>query len=285
MSRGWLAGTLIAALSLVAVPGSVESKAATSPCVAEVGKRGPCANTVIFGHRCHHWLTDTEHTNENTIAALKYVAENSPGAGCEIDVWRTSDGVPIVEHDPTWKRTIDPATLVGVPARVADTTYAQVTELRTKGGEPIATLRDMIKASAEYDVPLLVETKDYDVPASWLDLAARKGATVSWYQTPTPAPDCNLGMLEQIAAAGGTVGMKGARSCDYLTPVEVRQRGTFLVTNLRVWPKAQLRTYRDAGLVLGPYLIDSEGFGRMIRRGARMLIVPDTKEAADWLGR
>ena len=48
----------------------------------------------LLGHRCH--LYDPAVTNEDTVAALEDVAKEAPGAWCEIDAWRISDGTLIV---------------------------------------------------------------------------------------------------------------------------------------------------------------------------------------------
>jgi hypothetical protein len=265
-------------LVLVAPPAN-----AASPCETATGDPSACATTLIIGHRCRHWLDDSV-TNENTVAALRYVAEESPTAGCEIDVWRTADGVPIVHHDKTWNRTIDPTTLVGIPAQVVETTSAQVSQMRTRGGEPVATLRQMIRAAGRYDVPLVIETKNFTPGRKWMEIAERRGAVVWWHHSPVPENDCVPVMLRRIAPAGAVVGVKGTRDCDYLTPAEVRDRGTFLVTNLQAMSRAQVTTHRNVGLLMSPYLAREQGWANLLWKGVRMMIVHDTAEAAAWFG-
>ena len=286
MSRLPLLAALLAAVALMLVSPPLQAEAAvSSACVVATGDANACSTTIIMGHRCRDWGTDNAHTNENTVAALRYVAENSPGAGCEIDIWRLHDGGIVVQHDPTWTRTIDPATMVGVSPNVVDATSAQVARMRTKGGQPVPTLQQMIVASGQNHVPLLIETKNYTVDPSWVTFARQQGVTAWWYHSPSPTHACWTVMLDRIRPTGAVVGMKGTRSCDYLSPAQVRQQGTFLVTNVQTWTKAQVQTYRNLGVMLSPYLVQPEGLANIVSKGARMVIVPDTAVAAAWFGR
>jgi hypothetical protein len=130
----------------------------------------------LIGHRCR--TGDSLYTKENTVAALRDVS-TVPGAMCEIDVWRLSDGTNIVWHDPTWERVADPATLpdgVDPTDPVTQATSAQVSQIRTKGGQPVARLGWMIRAAGEYDVPLIVEIQNSISGEEWfVDYARQQG--------------------------------------------------------------------------------------------------------------
>lgn len=95
---------------------------------------------------------------ENTVAAL----ERAIAAGAdmaEIDVGRTRDGVLVVLHDDTLRRT------TGVDGTVRDTRYEVVRRLDAGSwysiafaGEPIPTLEEMLWA-ARGRIPLMIELK------------------------------------------------------------------------------------------------------------------------------
>jgi glycerophosphoryl diester phosphodiesterase len=75
------------------------------------------AAPLLFGHRGYSSLAP-----ENTLAAFQALADRGiPGA--ELDVQLSRDGVPVVLHDWTLKRT------AGLDARVRDTPLAAIREL------------------------------------------------------------------------------------------------------------------------------------------------------------
>src|SRR3712207_6738775 len=93
----------------------------------------------LIGHRCRTY--DRAVTNENTVVALQDTAAGAPGAYCEIDVYRISDGTFIVWHDPTWSRVANHATLpkeIAPTDRVVNATREQIAGIKTKGGAPVA---------------------------------------------------------------------------------------------------------------------------------------------------
>ncbi|MBZ5738906.1 glycerophosphodiester phosphodiesterase [Nocardioides mangrovi] len=163
--------------------------------------------SVLIGHRCRTY--DAAVTNEDTVAALADVAA-VPGATCEVDVWRLADNHHIIWHDDTWERVADPATLpegVLPTDRVADATWDQVSQIRTLGGEPVATLRGIVNASARYGVPLMVELRNGVAdPQGIADYVAESGASVSFYKQPSST--CDLGDLPALHDAGLPIGLK-----------------------------------------------------------------------------
>jgi hypothetical protein len=176
----------------------------------------------VAGHRCRTY--DAARSNENTVAALRDTA-GVPGAVCEIDAVRISDGTVIIWHDPTWNRVANISTLppgVSRSDQVTRATWAQVSRIRTKGGARVARLEDMIAASGTYGVPLLVELRNAPAnPAQLVNLARQRGADVKYYQT--PANNCATGMIDRFRAAGATVGVKLLSECT-LTPAQMSTR-------------------------------------------------------------
>lgn len=98
----------------------------------------------------HRGLHDLQHPR-NSLSAI--VAAADAGYGIEFDVHLSADGVPIVSHDP------DTRADTGVDCAIASTPAAALTALRfLQGGEPLATLDDVVRAVGP-GVPLLVEIK------------------------------------------------------------------------------------------------------------------------------
>jgi glycerophosphoryl diester phosphodiesterase len=91
---------------------------------------------------------------ENSRAAVRAAAEQ--GYGVEIDIQSSSDGVPMVIHDPTLERLTDRA------GRVDSLTAGELGTLEILGsGEPVATLAEVL-TDIGGRVPLLIEIKDQD---------------------------------------------------------------------------------------------------------------------------
>ncbi|NLE37098.1 MAG: hypothetical protein GX621_03640 [Pirellulaceae bacterium] len=103
----------------------------------------PARAVVVMGHRGASTLAP-----ENTLAAVE--ASIGHAWGAESDTRLTSDGVPIIMHDPEVDRTTDGA----YSGNVADLTFAQIRSLdagswfsRKFAGEQVPTLTEEITAS------------------------------------------------------------------------------------------------------------------------------------------
>lgn len=189
-----------------------------APAQADHGDPGDHIN----GHRCRTY--ERAVTNENTIAALEEVAQ-IPGVVCEIDAWRIADGTVIVWHDRRWRRVADHDTLppgVDPDDRPIDATWAQVSQVRTRGGEPVPTLQQMITAAAENDIRLMVDIRNRlrneDALVAHADAV---GAEVWWYGLANSR--CRTRPTDQFLGSGHRVGVKMLRCV--LTPQEIEERG------------------------------------------------------------
>jgi hypothetical protein len=192
---------------------------------------------------------------------------------CEIDVWRLSDGTNIVWHDPTWERVADPATLpdgVDPTDPVTQATSAQVSQIRTKGGQPVARLGWMIRAAGEYDVPLIVEIQNSISGEEWfVDYARQQGATVSYYAA--PKRDCSTDELDELRRAGATIGIKINDNTDCeLTASQLASKGARFVT---VAGSAVTSTYTDS--------LHARGISVYARWASVSQIVPLLNSGAD----
>lgn len=98
----------------------------------------------------HRGFWRTEGSAQNSITALQKAAAISCW-GCELDVWVTADGVPVVFHDAT----VD-------DIRIEDTTYATLMNHRLQNGEFIPTLQQFLtEATRLTDCRLVLEIKPH----------------------------------------------------------------------------------------------------------------------------
>lgn len=88
------------------------------------------AQTQVIAHR-GYW--DTEGSAQNSLAALRK-AHDLNIYGSEFDVWLTSDGVAVVNHDA-----------VVQDMRVEDVTYEQLLSITLPNGEKIPTLEQYLR--------------------------------------------------------------------------------------------------------------------------------------------
>lgn len=105
------------------------------------------AQTKVIAHR-GFWKT--EGSAQNSITALQKAAE-AEVYGAEFDVWITSDGVPVVNHD----KDINGVVIEKQP-------YQVVSEQLLPNGERISTLKQYLREGAKYeDMKLVLELKDH----------------------------------------------------------------------------------------------------------------------------
>jgi glycerophosphoryl diester phosphodiesterase len=240
----------------------------------------------LLGHRCAVYPATT--TIENTVAAVKDVSQY-PGVWCEIDARRLKDGTVISFHDPTWKRVADPASLklAGVTADspVAAATWTQVSKIRTKGGQPIARVEDMIRAGAQHNVGLIAELKGARASATeakrLVGLAKTLGVDLWWYQNPEPA-GCTLNKNEPYRLAGAQIGVKMTLNCPF-TPAQLQSKG---VTFISERPSLVTKAYVDAMRARGVTTIARNGSASnikgMLATGAWKVMVNNPHQAVKW---
>jgi glycerophosphoryl diester phosphodiesterase len=122
---------------------------------------------VLVGHR-----GAMEHAPENSIESF-LLAEQSGADELELDIRASSDGVPIVLHDPTLARVAAaPGPLTNIP--VGDLALAELLTVTLDSGRPVPTFAEVLDATT---AALQVEIKAIDaVPAVAKMLAERPAA-------------------------------------------------------------------------------------------------------------
>lgn len=109
------------------------------------------AQTQIIAHR-GFWNTDGSAQNSLT-ALLK--ANEIKAYGSELDIWLSSDGVPVVNHDAH-------VTLNGEKLIVQDTPIDILTQVKLSNGENLPTLESYLDTFEDcHDTKLIIEFKSH----------------------------------------------------------------------------------------------------------------------------
>ncbi len=117
----------------------------------------------IIAHR-GYWKTDG--ASQNSIAALMK-ADEIKAYGSEVDIWISSDGVPVVNHDAD-------VTLNGEKLIVEDTPFATLRQVKLSNGEPLPTVEEYLDAfeKCKY-TKLIIEFKNHKSKDKEDDLARK----------------------------------------------------------------------------------------------------------------
>jgi hypothetical protein len=266
----------VAAVTITLVAGLLTTGAAST----DPGQPGDH----VLGHRCR--MYDRTVSNENTPVALADTA-GVPGAMCEIDAVKIADGTVIVWHDNNWKRVADPNTLpagVNPEDRVVNATWAQVSSIRTRGGQPVPRLQDMIDAAAQYDIPLVVEARNaLPDPAGLVSYATGVGADVRYYQQ-LPMT-CKTRLLDGFRAAGAKVGVKILSACPDITPAQLADMHiTFTQQVASSLTNQYLGDMNRRGIAVGVLNGGmTEAFAEdLVKRGVSRVLLDHPRDALTW---
>jgi hypothetical protein len=252
----------------------------------------------VFGHRCREYAP--HRTNENTIAALREVGAKS--LGCESDTPRIAgdDGAPaqgasVIYHDLNQlTRVTSKASraAAGIPtdATIADVTRDEFTLLRTKGGEPLPTLRQFIRYASRHRIQVLVELKGIPAQPEQVARWVRKykgEAFVSFYQKPKdvrgPRP-CDLSGAAAFIEAGSRVGLKEDAECPW-SPERLAADGfAFVAVKMSSLRRATVRAAHRAGLLIGNQNAGKpRHWAQLVRTGADFSVAPHPGRMKRWL--
>ena len=105
----------------------------------------------VIAHR-GYWKTDG--SAQNSIAAL-VKADEIRVYGSEVDIWLSSDGVPVVNHDAD-------VTLNGEKLVVQETPFATLRKVKLSNGEPLPTVEEYLDAFMKCNnIKLIIEFKTH----------------------------------------------------------------------------------------------------------------------------
>ncbi len=105
----------------------------------------------IIAHR-GYWKIDG--SAQNSIDALMK-ADSIHAYGSEVDIWLSSDGVPVVNHDAD-------VTLDGKKLIVQDTPFATLRKVKLANGEPLPTVEEYLDAFSKCNhTKLIIEFKTH----------------------------------------------------------------------------------------------------------------------------
>ncbi|MGI6573172.1 MAG: glycerophosphodiester phosphodiesterase [Fermentimonas sp.] len=117
----------------------------------------------IIAHR-GYWKIDG--SAQNSIDALMK-ADSIKAYGSEVDIWLSSDGIPVVNHDAD-------VTLDGEKLIVQDTPYATLRKVILANGEPLPTVEEYLNALARCThTKLIIEFKPHRTKEQEDELAAK----------------------------------------------------------------------------------------------------------------
>lgn len=116
-------------------------------CIAASG----LSQTEVIAHR-GFW--NTEGSAQNSIAALMK-ADSIRVYGSEVDVWLSSDGIPVVNHDAD-------VTLNGEKLIVQETPASTLRKVRLSNNEPLPTMEEYLDAFEKTKhIKLIIEFKSH----------------------------------------------------------------------------------------------------------------------------
>lgn len=117
----------------------------------------------IIAHR-GYWKIDG--SAQNSIDALMK-ADSIKAYGSEVDIWLSSDGIPVVNHDAD-------VTLDGEKRVVQDTPFATLRKVRLANGEPLPTVEEYLDAFARCThTKLIIEFKSHRTKEQEDELATK----------------------------------------------------------------------------------------------------------------
>ena len=135
---------LMVALMLLAMTPAIQAKSSTKT----VAHRG-------------YWKC--EGSAENSLTSLRK-AHDVGCWGSELDIWLTSDGGLVVNHDP---KTLD-------GLKIEETDFKTITKSKLKNGETVPSLKDYLKAGKKLKPMILVlELKTQSTPERNIELAKK----------------------------------------------------------------------------------------------------------------
>jgi len=269
----------------------------TSSCQEAIAShdQAQCNRVKVFGHRGAEG--PASGTNENTLRALH--KDHRLKVGCETDTWRLASdsgefatGVSVIFHDPTLGRVVSTDSLARAgltpTTQVNGVTLEQFRMLRTKGGEPLPTLRQWIRYSGKWQVRCKVEVKNAPRnPARVAGWVTKYRAPATFYGSPWSAglTQCSQNAVLSMLAVGEIVGLKYNANCP-MTMAQIAQAGYSYTTlpSLASLTKTAVADAHAQGLAIGVSSgSDRTAWTQLVEAGVNFIIVGHPGALKKWL--
>jgi hypothetical protein len=284
-----VAPALLAVLALLVVPaGTVaQAKSHQSPC-EKAHVDASCHHIKVVGHRFTEY--PTSKTNEDTLKALEYIHAHKIKY-FETDVWKSADGHPFIWHDQTWARVASAASLKKAGLKgsdnVVDATWAQIQLVRTKGGQPVPSLKKIMKYAIQHKMIGKFELK-WDMPNPKAEFTYAKSIGnpnyVTFYQGPH-AGTCALTGVQAAHAAGFKVGISTSPAC----PIADAQLAKYSYVELpiKAITAAHVKKLHKLNKKLQIGNQDSaskSSWNKLVHDKVDFIIAPSPRKLKTWLG-
>lgn len=246
--------------------------AAASPRHGDAAARRRCGNVEVIGHR------GVGGPHEDTIKGFNLAARGGADV-VETDVWLTKDRVPVIIHDPTWKRTTN------WHGRVRKTRYSVVrNRIRTDGGDRIPTLRRALHWSARHRAGLMVDVKWKPNLRRVAHRIRRLGirGRVSFYERPFHK-DGNLKAIDRARGLGLRTGVKAWYRRWPMSPRRIRSHGSYVVVGQALARRRKyVRRMHRAHVKVYPKGSTRKSWPALLRAGVNGLTVPNPRRYRVW---
>lgn len=260
MRRTTLVAVVAAVIPMLAVP---PIAAHADRAVSDSSARKNCARVKVIGHR------GVAGPHENTVRGWN-IAKAQGVDAIEADVWLTRDGVPVIIHDSTWKRTTN------WHGRVHRTKYSVVRRhIRTDGGDRIPTLWRLFRWAKHNHRDLLIELKWSPSMKRVNRIAKRLGVKrrISFYAQPQPK-NGSLRSIDRARKRGFRTGVKTWYRKWPMGPKKLRRHGRFIAVAPALGMRRKyVRRMHRAGLRVYPKQSYKPNWPRLLRAGVDAVVV------------
>lgn len=216
---------------------------------------------------------------ENTLAAIAEARRQGADA-VEVDVQRTADGVLVLHHDATPRRTTDAAAVYGDRADdpIGSFTLAELRALDAGAGERIPTLAELLEALG--DLGALLELKD---PWHYPDIGREVVAALAG--RPAVVMSFDASAVRELAGSAVTVGQLLAAAPDAALLDDIATYAQLVTVDHRAMHADLEAAVRDRGLSPGVYTVNEGAeMRRMLDLGVDRIITDRPGVLGELLG-
>lgn len=206
--------------------------------------------------------------DENTILAFEKAVEYKAD-GIETDVQLSKDNIPVIIHDETLNRTTDGT------GYVKDYTLAELKKFRTKNGEEIPTLKELLGLVAKSDLKVLnLELKNSIFPYDGLEEKVLKMIYQYNLKEKIIISSFNhlslvkIRSLDKEIILGALTDSTLANVPKYLKDIDVQCYHPCFPSILN---KEYMREIKSAGIIVNTYTVNEEEHMKMV-----MSVKPDS---------